>query len=433
MNDFKLHVLHDGSAVGELIYKPVEGEFAFVYDRQWISQGRFAISPHIRAEDEPAKGAVTRFLENLLPEGEALRSLAQMLKLKPGNLYAMISAIGAETTGALVFSRERGELKTTFRPIPREELVERIRERKTRPIINWDGKPRLSVAGVQEKLPVSERNGEFGLGEGRIASTHILKFANERAEHLVLNEYFCMRLAQLAGLNAATCEMLELGERVLKVTRFDRRWRGQERVIRSHVIDGCQALDLAPRLKYERFLGDESHVADITGPATLKNIFAFSTKTRTPARTQLDLLHWVVFCLLIGNSDNHAKNISFFVSDEGISLTPFYDLVSVDLYPQFSRELAFQIGATFVPDEINAYHLAEMASELGLKKSFVASQFKKITQNTLKMAEKLTIEGLTADETRFLEELKAAIAKRCHRYLAELPEITKFRSIQPRQ
>lgn len=91
----------------------------------------------------------------------------------------------------------------------REELIARIQNRKSQPLMIWDGRPRLSLAGVQEKLAVAVRDGEFGFGDGDIASTHILKFGNERVSHLVINEFFCMHLARAVGLDVATCELVE--------------------------------------------------------------------------------------------------------------------------------------------------------------------------------------------------------------------------------
>jgi len=39
-----------------------------------------------------------------------------------------------------------------------------------------------------------------------------------------------------------------------------------------------------------------------------------------------------VFNLLVANSDNHLKNLSFMVSSEGIELAPAYDLLSTGTY-----------------------------------------------------------------------------------------------------
>lgn len=424
-----LWVLFEGSTVGLLAYESKAEEFTFEYSKEWIEKKRFFLSPNITPNAPYDKGAVTRFLENLLPEGEGLRNLARLLKINGSNLYALIEAIGAETTGALTISRNTQEPKSEYRPIDRAELTERIAERKKRPITTWDGKSRLSVAGVQQKLPIIERDGRFGLGEGSYASTHILKFGNEQASDLVLNEYFCMCLAKAAGINVAECELLDFNERVLNVKRFDRAWKAADSVRRLHLIDGCQALDLSPKTKYERFLGDEAHVKDITGPATLKNIYMFCEKTKVPAKSRLELLQWVAFNLLIGNCDCHVKNISFFMDDAGISLAPFYDLVSVSMYPELEQSLAFHIGDTFILEEVGAYHLAEMASELDLNKSFVASQFQKVIQNVLKSLSTVSVPNLTVDESEFLEKMRQDIHKRCQKFLKETADISKFSSV----
>jgi len=423
-----LWVLFEDQTVGSLTYDVKSDEFLFEYSKQWVEEKKFHLSPHITPGGVTEKGSVTRFLENLLPEGEGLRNLARLLKVNSSNLYALISSIGAETTGALTIAQTEVSPPSRFRIIEREELAKRIGERKRQPITMWDGKPRLSVAGVQEKLPVIVRDGVFAMGEGAYASTHILKFGNERTQHLVLNEYFCMKMAAAAGLNVAECELLELNERVLCVKRFDRSWDGLKRVRRLHVMDGCQALDLSPRTKYERFMGDEAHLKDITGPATLQNIYEFCNQTKVPAKARLELLQWVAFNLLIGNSDCHVKNVSFFVEDDGIALAPFYDLVGVSMYPELEQSLAFHIGDTFVLEDVSAYHLAEMASELGLNPSFVASQLQKVIQSTFKnLSLAIPVAGMSAAESEFLEGMRQGIRRRGQRFLACVPEISKFK------
>ena len=52
------------------------------------------------------------------------------------------------------------------------------------------------------------------------------------------------------------------------------------------------------------------------------------------------LLRWLVFNYLIGNSDAHAKNVSFLVAPDGIDLAPFYDLLSVKAYGDDTMAMA---------------------------------------------------------------------------------------------
>ncbi len=139
-----------------------------------------------------------------------------------------------------------------FRVVTSEELQDLITLRQQISIAMWDGKQRLSVAGVQDKLPLLiKSSGEMGFGEGHLASTHILKFGREPDIHMVVNEYICMELARLVKLPVAEVRLERFGEPVLLVRRFDRclSTKGVERL---HLIDGCQMLDLPPTYKYER-------------------------------------------------------------------------------------------------------------------------------------------------------------------------------------
>lgn len=433
----KLHLFYEDQSVGELSYEPGLNDFKFSYSLEWKERPeRFPLSPHIPFEGTAAAGVITRFLENLLPEGRGLKDLAQSLKIPTTNTYALIAAIGREATGAFIISESKSKPATVFRPLPKEELIARIQNRKSQPLMIWDGKPRLSLAGVQEKLGVVVRSDgkkkEFGFGEGDIASTHILKFGNERVPHLVLNEYFCMTLAKLAGLKAADCELLDLSERVLQVERFDRKWINNNHVSRSHIIDGCQALDISPEHKYERFLGDTPSTAGIHGPANLANLYTFTQKCATPAKEQLQLLKWVFFNLVIGNCDHHIKNISYYVRPSGISTAPTYDLVNVSVYLDLEQSLAFQIGEAFTLQELNAYHFAEMAKELNLGTNFVSQQLTKTCKAVLQSLKKLNpenlIDSMNKGEHVFMTELRKNIQERAERFLAEAPAIKKFKS-----
>jgi serine/threonine-protein kinase HipA len=203
--------------------------------------------------------SVKRFLSNLLPEGKWLEELSVDRHISKKNIFSLIAAIGVETTGALAFRQNGGkdrEIPTSFRPVSNEELQDRLARRQQLSIATWDGTPRLSVAGVQDKLPILIRpDGEMGFGEGDLASTHILKFGTKPDMHLVINEFICMELARMAKLPVAPVSLARYGEPVLIVERFDRRWSA-ERVERRHPIDGCQMLDLPPTYKYERPFGN---------------------------------------------------------------------------------------------------------------------------------------------------------------------------------
>ena len=124
--------------------------------------------------------------------------------------------------GALTFNIEHNTFITSFREITISELSHRIKDRKNVPIAVWDGNVRLSVAGVQDKLPITILDNKFGFGEGELASTHILKFESND-DNLVLNEYLSLKLASIAGLKTPNIQIVNFeDEIVLQVERFDR-------------------------------------------------------------------------------------------------------------------------------------------------------------------------------------------------------------------
>src|SRR5574344_659279 len=118
--------------------------------------------------------------------------------------------------GALTFNIEHNTFITSFREITISELSHRIKDRKNVPIAVWDGNVRLSVAGVQDKLPITILDNKFGFGEGELASTHILKFESND-DNLVLNEYLSLKLASIAGLKTPNIQIVNF-----EVEIFDR-------------------------------------------------------------------------------------------------------------------------------------------------------------------------------------------------------------------
>lgn len=421
----------DRRHIGKIFLEDKSEQYGLEYAPSWLDGGGFAVSPHLKP-GECSSESVKRFLANLLPEGRWLEELSVSSHISRSNVFGLIAAIGAETTGALSFrmgDKSEGGLLTSFRPVTSEELAERISQRQNLSIAVWDGKPRLSVAGVQDKLPLLIRaNGEMGFGEGELASTHILKFGTARALHLVINEYICMQLAKIVKLPVAEVSVARFGEPVLVVQRFDRELSG-EAVSRNHLIDGCQMLDLPPTYKYERPFGKGGDAAIIRSGANLPNLFASCRLCRVPAAAMRDMLNWVLFQLLIGNSDAHGKNISFFVGPAGIDMAPAYDLLNLDMYAtQYDRDFSMAIGDAFAPEDISPWELAEMCERCGLQNRLVANTLTTLSGKLLKAMDTIDLTSiLPGEETGFANEVIAAIRRNVERYLPyakQLPKIT---------
>ncbi|EOB4124483.1 HipA domain-containing protein [Vibrio vulnificus] len=330
--------------IGRLIL-PVgtETEFSFIYEDEWQLMG-FPISPHIPVDDQASPRSIDNYLRNLLPEGEAFEEMIQNTTISKSNTFGLIRKLGAETSGALSFRVPNSEPEeTSFRAVPHDELIERL-ERNLAPLVYWDGKVRLSVAGVQNKLNLLKRGDEWGFGEGKLSSNYILKFESGKAPCIAVNEFFCMTLAKLAGLDVANVELTRIGKtRTLIIERFDRAYiEARDVVQRKHVIDGCQATDLPPGYKYERQNGDEGDGVYMRDGVSFPRLL--SVKTIDTVITNLKLTQWMLFNLATLNYDAHGKNISFFVTLKGLELTPFYDLVNIEAIAQEGAKRNSQSG-----------------------------------------------------------------------------------------
>jgi serine/threonine-protein kinase HipA len=423
--------------IGHLAFDIGSGLFSFDYTTEWKTHPKsYAISPHLQFErtDEVAvhSRSVRCFFENLLPEGNALDAAASANGLAKSNLFGLIHVLGRENAGAIALLPEGERPDSTqaqLREITPDELSQRIRDRDHLPFNVWDGKVRLSIAGVQDKIAVYMQGEHMYLTEGgNSASTHILKPNPLRKglETLVANEYFCMKLAAAINLKAAEVEIRRMPEPVLLIKRFDRQ-AGAANVLRRHIIDACQALDLPPAYKYERNFGNGKDVRHIRDGASFSKLFGLSQLSVQPAAFKMHLLRWTLFQYLIGNSDAHGKNISFHVSHDGIHPAPAYDLVSVITYNEFENEMAMGIADAFNFTDAMAFQWADFAQQCGLNKTLLARAMRRMATVTTKALVMPDPTLFTDNEKTIITQLKKYIRTQCNNLIkiaAEVPKVT---------
>jgi serine/threonine-protein kinase HipA len=384
MSEHILRVFDGSVRVGALKYESLDESFAFEYDGGWgLTPSAYSISPHIKMSAADASSStVRRFLENLLPEGRALDIVASTNQVSKNNIYGLIRELGKETSGALSFVAEeesRIEPKLRRREITREELKQRIEEREEVPFAVWDGRVRMSIAGYQDKLAVYLDGERMYLVEGELASTHILKPEplTRRLPLLVANEHFGMSLAARLGLVVAPVSILRVPDPVLMIERFDR-LRVPHGVRKLHIIDGCQTLNLPVSYKYERNFGSGPDVHNIREGISFPRLFSTVDYTVAKAVNHLTLLRWALFQFLLGNSDAHGKNVSFFCRPEGLALAPFYDLVSVVQYEGLGHELAMAYGDEFQLDNIRPFDWALFAAQTNTSRTLLAREMRRM-------------------------------------------------------
>ena len=153
-----LSVFLNREPLGAITLEGKEDRYGLEYAHAWLDGPGYPISPHLKpSECESEK--VKRFLSNLLPEGKWLEELSVDNQISKSNIFGLIALIGAETTGALTFQYDEKPRPTEFREVSVAELTERIAQRQRVSIANWDGKPRLSVTGVQAKAADHDQAG----------------------------------------------------------------------------------------------------------------------------------------------------------------------------------------------------------------------------------------------------------------------------------
>lgn len=420
MNGRSLRASINQTAVGTL--QEVGGLWSFQYSGDWLDNPlSFALSPHLplTAEsllDGASQRPVQWYFDNLLPEEGQRVLLAGDAKLDTADAFGLLAYYGAESAGSVtLLSPDAGlQVAEPLRPLPDDVLEARIRQLPKAPLTHAAIK-RMSLAGAQHKLAVALQNGDLFEPAGATPSTHILKpdHPDEDYRHSVVNEWFVMRLAKRLGLDVPKVHRRYVPSPVYLIDRFDRMldiqgWQ------RQHVIDACQLLGLDRSFKYSQ--------------GSMESLAALANACRSPAVARSRLFSWLVFNVLVGNSDAHLKNLSFMVSHEGVQLAPFYDLLSVASYdtPAFDKkgwptqtQLAWPICGVRHFSDINRALLLEAGAVLNLAKGTAERLLENLRSRVTQEAEALyaEVESENADIAHMRPGLSATMAgeSRCLR------------------
>ena len=393
MNGRSLRALIDQIEVGTL--QEEGGLWSFRYAPSWLGNPQgFALSPHLPLVTESLLDGATQrpvqwYFDNLLPEEGQRVLLAKDAKLNAADAFGLLAWYGAESAGSVTLLPPDAEPQVAepLRPLSDDALETRIRQLPTAPLTHAAIK-RMSLAGAQHKLAVVLQEGALFEPAGATPSTHILKpdHPDEDYPHSVINEWFVMSLAKRLRLDVPNVHRRYVPSPVYLIDRFDRIPEAQGWQ-RRHVIDACQLLGLDRSFKYSQ--------------GSMENLAALANACRSPAVARARLFGWLVFNVLVGNSDAHLKNLSFLVSHEGVQLAPFYDLLSVATYdtPAFGKkgwpaqtQLAWPILGVRHFSDINRDLLLEAGVALNLAKGTAERLLENLRSRVVQEAEALCAE-----------------------------------------
>jgi len=188
----------------------------------------------------------------------------------------------------------------------------------------------VAITGVQPKLSVTLDN---NTDNGRLTivglwGEYILKPQHDELAGMPETEDLTMHIAEIFGIAVCRHTLLRAsdGSLVYIAKRFDR-IKGEK----VHMEDFCQLSGFPTENKYK---GSYERAG--------KLILTYSTNSG------LDVLNYferLVFCYLTGNNDMHLKNFSLLHLENGIALSPAYDLLNVNLvFPKDQEETALLLN-----------------------------------------------------------------------------------------
>ena len=159
-----------------------------------------------------------------------------------------------------------------------------------------------SIGGTRPKALIENDNKKY-----------IAKFSlSSDLYSIVKAEYVAMRLAHLVGLNVAPVFLTQASHKdVLLIERFDRKYTSQ----------GWQRKSMVSALT---LFGLDELMARYASYEDLAEIIRY--KFHHASSTLRELFSRLVFNILSGNNDDHARNHAAFWDGEMLSLTPAYDI-----------------------------------------------------------------------------------------------------------
>lgn len=332
--------------------------------------GALGLSVPLPVAARPYKGELVDYwVESLLPEGETRTVLERYFRVRRGDGFALLAAIGRDCAGAVAVApagQDLGEAAGPLQPLSSAEVGEEVASLRQHPL-GVDDEVRVSLGGLQSKLLLVRVGGGWARPLGGTPSTHILKPDPPEFPGLVASEAFAQRTAALAGLQAADGRLDSFGGRtVLVVTRFDRELSGGK-LVRKHQEDGCQALGVDPSGagKYQT-LDTAASYRGLAGVLT--------AHARAPLHELRRLGAMMTFTVAIGNTDAHLRNHAFLHDAGTLTLAPVYDAAPTTEFAA-TRHLALWIGGQSLLAVVRRGHLVREMTSWGLDADDAATVF----------------------------------------------------------
>ncbi|WP_417499798.1 type II toxin-antitoxin system HipA family toxin [Methylophaga sp.] len=320
-----------------------------------ITHPSFPKAAEIMAEPWTRNQRLHPVLSNLLPEGSLRELIAQGLKVHVDNEFHILSYLGEDLPGAIEATPMEPE------DVPGYVLRTHGEARAVKfDKVTQDNK--FSLAGVQMKFSMKEKDGRYNLSKGTVLGDWIIKTPSTKHKFVPLNEYTAMSLAGMVGIDIPEIKLVDLDKldnlpqinlpdekQAFAIKRFDR-----EDDQRIHMEDFAQILVKYPHEKYT-----SANYENIG-----KVIYDFSGDGLADAQ---QFARRLLVNILLANGDAHLKNWSFLYSDKVTPrLSPAYDIVTTSVYIENETKYALNLGKTKEWYTVTMDHFQSWAEKSGI-------------------------------------------------------------------
>lgn len=305
-----------------------------------------------------AKDLVTRqklhpILSNLLPEGVMREMITSIIKVHTDDEFSILGYLGRDLPGALIVE-----------PIDHELPQQITSKYKNIDLINFDDiydKDKFSLAGVQLKFSMREKDDRYYVSSGNELGDWIIKPPSIRHIDVPLNEYSCMKLASKVGIDIPEVKLvgvdqcdfphIELPKEnfAFAIKRFDR--SNNDRI---HMEDFAQVLLKYPYQKYDSASYEQLG----------KIIFEFSADGLSDVQ---QFARRLLVNILLANGDAHLKNWSLlYLNQIEPRISPAYDILMTSVYINNETQFALNLAKTKNWYDVSYAHFAEWSKKVGV-------------------------------------------------------------------
>ncbi len=298
-----------------------------------ITLPRFPNSEKLLAEPWTRNQRLHPSLSNLLPEGALRELIAQALKVHVDNEFHLLSYLGEDLPGALIATPMEPET------VP-DSVLSTHGKAKALKFEKSRLENKFSLAGVQMKFSMKEKEGRYNLSKGDELGDWIIKTPSTKHSNVPVNEYTAMTLASLAGVDIPDIKLVDMDKldnlppinlpeerQAFAIKRFDR--DGSRRI---HTEDFAQILVKYPHEKYNS--ANYEQIGRV--------VYDYSGEGLADAQ---QFARRLLVNVLLANGDAHLKNWSLIYPDQVTPrLSPAYDIVTTRVYIENESEFALNLG-----------------------------------------------------------------------------------------